>query len=60
MRRGSQQAWAEVDFIGQGKKQYRARWSVHRAKSGRIQDVKMRLQDLLTQDDLGDQNKSTT
>ena len=60
MRRGTQEAWAEVDFRGKDNLDYRARWSVHRAKSGRLQDVKMRLQDLTTLSDIGDQTKTLT
>lgn len=49
LRRGASQAYAEVDFLGQDGKGYRARWEVRRARGkadGNLQNAERRL-DLL-------------
>ena len=49
LRRGSGAGFAEVDFIGQDGRRYRARWSVRRARErpeGRLQPQEVTLTDL--------------
>lgn len=49
LRRGAAQGYAEVDFLGQDGKQYRARWEVRRARGkadGNLQNAERRLDSL--------------
>ncbi len=49
LRRGAVEGQAEVDFVGQDGRRYRASWSVRRARlrpEGRLQDVERSLRDL--------------
>ena len=62
LRRGTAAAYAEVDFIGQDKHSYRARWEISRARAkvdGRLQAQKVSLQNLLTKEYIGQGKKDT-
>lgn len=56
LRRGTGEAWAEVDFVGNDGLAYRARWSVRRARGragGKLQESEMGLQSLVEGQRLG-------
>jgi exonuclease SbcC len=56
LRRGSGDGYAEVDFIGNDERHYRARWEVRRARnkaSGKLQAQELSLRDLATDQLLG-------
>ncbi len=56
LRRGTGEAWAEVDFVGNDGLAYRARWSVRRARGragGKLQESEMWLQTLVEGQRLG-------
>ncbi|WP_020656339.1 AAA family ATPase [Massilia niastensis] len=56
LRRGTAEAWSEVDFVGSDEGRYRARWSVRRAygkPGGALQPSKMTLHRLPGLDPLG-------
>ncbi len=62
LRRGTASAYAEVDFIGQDKHTYRARWEISRARgkvNGRLQAQKISLQDLHSAEKIGQGKKDT-
>ncbi len=62
LRRGTASAYAEVDFIGQDKHTYRARWEISRARGkveGRLQAQKISLQDLHSAEKIGQGKKDT-
>ncbi|MFO0682814.1 MAG: AAA family ATPase [Sandaracinus sp.] len=46
VRRGARDAYAEVDFVGGDGRSYRARWSVERARTGRLRAAELSLTDL--------------
>lgn len=49
LRRGTGEGFAEVDFLGEDGRRYRARWEVRRARrkpAGNLQQAGMRLEDL--------------
>jgi len=57
LRRGTASAYAEVDFIGNDKHSYQARWEISRARgkvNGRLQAQKIRLVNLDTQEKIGE------
>lgn len=56
LRRGTGEAWAEVDFVGNDGLAYRARWSARRARGragGKLQESEMWLQTLVEGQRLG-------
>jgi len=56
LRRGSGDGYAEVDFIGNDARRYRARWSVRRARgkaTGNLQNQELVLTDLAANQALG-------
>ncbi|MBF0357156.1 MAG: hypothetical protein HQL70_01040 [Magnetococcales bacterium] len=62
LRSGAGDGFAEVDFIGLEKKQYRAKWQVRRARkkaSGNLQEVEMSLQDLASGKQIGGKRTET-
>ena len=62
LRRGTASAYAEVDFIGQDKHAYRARWEISRARgkvTGRLQAQKISLQLLHSAEKIGQGKKDT-
>jgi exonuclease SbcC len=62
LRRGTASAYAEVDFIGQDKQSYRARWELSRARNkvgGRLQAQRMSLTNINTQEKIGQGKKDT-
>ena len=62
LRRGTASAYAEVDFIGQDKQRYRARWELSRARNkvdGRLQAQRMSLMNIDTQVKIGQAKKDT-
>lgn len=55
LRKGTEQAWVEVDFKGRDGRPYRARWEAWRARrklQGKLQEQKLSLISLLDQVDL--------
>lgn len=62
LRHGAAGAVAEVDFLGQDHRRYRARWEVRRARGrfdGKLQWQKLTLTDLLTGGIIGDKKTET-
>ncbi|BCG65843.1 MAG: DNA repair protein SbcC/Rad50 [Methyloprofundus sp.] len=62
LRRGTASAFAEVDFIGQDKQSYRARWELSRARNkvgGRLQAQRMSLVNINSQEKFGQGKKDT-
>ncbi|NOQ16988.1 MAG: AAA family ATPase, partial [Methyloprofundus sp.] len=62
LRRGTASAFAEVDFIGQDKQSYRARWELSRARNkvgGRLQAQRMSLININSQEKFGQGKKDT-
>jgi len=62
LRRGTASAYAEVDFIGCDKQQYRSRWEISRARnkiSGRLQAQKITLTQLQSQEVIGHKKTET-
>ncbi|NOQ62896.1 MAG: AAA family ATPase [Methyloprofundus sp.] len=62
LRRGTASAYAEVDFIGQDKREYRAHWEISRARGkvdGRLQAQKISLSDLQSNEKIGEGKKDT-
>jgi len=60
LRRGTADGYAEVDFIGNDSKCYRARWSVRRARAkadGALQQVAMSLHSLPERQQIGGTNR---
>ena len=56
LRRGAAEGWAEVDFLGNDRRRYRARWEVRRARNrpeGRLQNQSLGLCDLESGEALG-------
>lgn len=62
LRHGTGSGFAEVDFIGQDHRRYRARWEVRRARdraSGNLQAQKITLTDLESDQIIGDKKTET-
>jgi DNA repair protein SbcC/Rad50 len=62
LRHGAGAGFAEIDFIGQDGRRYRARWEVNRARgraNGRLQDQKMTLIDIAAGTMIGDKKTDT-
>jgi len=62
LRRGTASAYAEVDFIGCDKQQYRSRWEISRARNkinGRLQAQKITLTQLQSQEVIGHKKTET-
>jgi len=62
LRRGTASAYAEVDFIGCDKHQYRSRWEISRARNkinGRLQAQKITLTQLQSQEIIGHKKTET-
>lgn len=60
LRRGTADGYAEVDFIGNDSRSYRARWSVRRARAkadGALQQVTMSLHSLPERQQIGGTNR---
>ncbi len=56
LRHGAAEGFAEVDFVGQDGRSYRARWEVRRARSsagGRVQGQRLRLTDIELEEIIG-------
>lgn len=62
LRHGAAEGFAEVDFVGQDGRSYRARWQVRRARGraeGRIQNQAVTLHDLESNQAIGDKKTET-
>ncbi|MGZ0080033.1 SbcC/MukB-like Walker B domain-containing protein [Methylomonas sp. YC3] len=62
LRKGTSSGFAEVDFIGKDKQQYRARWEVTKARGkvdGRLQSQDVKLTNIATGQIIGQGKKST-
>lgn len=59
LRRGTQHAYAEVDFIGKDKQPYRARWELRKTRTSTLQKQEMLLTNLNNQQRVG-QGKTQT
>lgn len=62
LRKGTANAYAEVDFIGKDKQEYRARWEVSKARGkadGRLQPQDVKLTNIATGQIVGQGKKST-
>lgn len=60
LRRGAAEGYAEVDFVGNDGREYRARWSVRRSRvkiHGKLQDVNMTLKSLPDLQQIGGINR---
>ncbi|MFZ2727310.1 MAG: AAA family ATPase [Methylococcaceae bacterium] len=59
LRRGTQHAFAEVDFIGKDKQAYRARWQVRKARTSRLQEQEISLTHIISGQRLGQKKTDT-
>lgn len=62
LRHGAGSGFAQVDFVGQDGRRYRARWEVSRARgraNGTLQQQKLTLRDLETGEVIGDKKTET-
>jgi DNA repair protein SbcC/Rad50 len=62
LRHGAGDGYAEVDFVGQDGRPYRARWEVNRARrraNGRLQEQKITLTDITSGAIIGDKKTDT-
>lgn len=62
LRKGTSNGFAEVDFIGKDKQQYRARWEVTKARGkvdGRLQSQEVKLTNIVSGQIIGQGKKST-
>jgi DNA repair protein SbcC/Rad50 len=62
LRHGAAGCYAEVDFLGQDRRRYRARWEVCRARGkakGNLQNQKVTLTDIESKEILGDKKTET-
>ncbi|WP_027135151.1 AAA family ATPase [Geminicoccus roseus] len=62
LRHGAAEGFAEVDFVGQDRRSYRARWQVRRARGkadGKLQQQTVTLTDLQTGQPIGDKKTDT-